>query len=204
MDKNKAYATPEPNFSRFDGLSPAERVLARNAAAREHLRQRRRRWALGSLAVGVVMTVAAGVFLRWPRVDGYVNMAPLTVVSVQGERAAFRIDDAQLAALLGQEVITVPYLLEGMAPAELFRYSSRGLLRGETEQSCQLLVHLTNGDLLRLRVNPFKTFAEKDHLGRNDWIVSILRAVFEGGASDDALLSLRYFVSKEPLLWYAE
>ena len=204
MEQNKAYNTPEPNFARFDNLSKEQREQAIQMGEKDFRHQRRCRWFLCSLILFAILALASCIFLKWPRLDGYVNIAPLTVVSVQGERATFQIDNAQTAELLGQNIITVPYLLEGMAPADLWRHSSRSLLIGETEQACQLVVKLNNFDLLRLGINPFRHFTKQDHMGKNDWIVSILRAAFSGGASDDVLLELRYFVPKEPLLWYAE
>lgn len=196
---------PELNFTQFDELTDEERRREREKAIREVARQHRRKRIICWLSVALVTAAALWVFLKWTRIDGYIDIAPVEVVSVQGNRGTFRILNEEMAEVLGRDTITVPHLPEGFPPADMWLHRNEKLLRGEVFQGdCQLLVQLTNFDLLRMGVNPLRTFSEKDVMGHDDWIVHILRKMFADGASDDACLMLNYFVIREPLLWYAE
>lgn len=196
---------PELNFTQFDELTNEERQRERERATRDLARQYKRRLAGCLLSVALVLTVALLVFLRWTRIDGYINLAPVEVVAVQGNRATFRILNDEMAAVLGLDSITVPHLPEGFPPADMWLHRNEKLERGEVFRGdCQLLVRLTNFDLLCMGINPLRTFSEKDVMAHDDWVVHILQTMFADGTSDNACLMLNYFVVREPLLWFAE
>lgn len=196
---------PEPNFAQFDELTNEERQQEREMAARDLARRSRRKLVIGVLCSTLVLVVALFVFLRWTRIDGYIDLAPVEVVSVQGNRATFRIMNDEMTAVLGLDSITVPHLPEGFPPADMWLYRNEKLVRGEVFRGdCQLLVRLTNFDLLCMGINPLRTFAEKDVMAHDDWVIHILQTMFADGVSDHACMMLNYVVVREPLLWFAE
>ena len=197
--------SPEPCFTQFDELTDAERQREREQALKSIVRQHWRRLLICCLSVTLVLAAALWVFLRWPRIDGYINLAPVEVVSVQGDRATFRILNEEMSTVLGRDIITVPHLPEGFPPADMWLHRNEKLLRGEVfQEDCQLLVQLTNLDLLCMGINPLRIYSGKGVIGHDDWIVHILQTMFEDGTSDDACLMINYFVKREPLLWFAE
>lgn len=200
---------PELNFTQFDELSDEERQQESAAAIAEVDMQQKRQWLLHRLGWTafwvVVITMAAMIFLHSTRVDGYISIAPVEVLAVQGETATFRIGNERAVEVLGRDTITVPYMKDGFPPEQLYWTDVQDIQVGDVfESSCQLAVRLTNLDLLRMGISPFQTFSTRDIPTHNFKIRVIFHALFESGESDNAALWIRYPANTTPLLWYAE
>lgn len=200
---------PSLNFAQFDEISAEERQQERSAAIREVDRQQKRQRLMHHLGwtalVIAVAAVIAAVFLSQTRIDGYIAVAPVTVVSVQGERATFLIGNEEAVAVLGRDTITVPYTKDGFQAEQLDVWGRPTISAGDVvDMGCQLAVKLTNYDLLRLGISPLQDFTPRSVQRHNEWITLILHAMFDDGESDNASLWIRYPADVRPLLWQAE
>lgn len=200
---------PALNFTQFDELNDEERQQESSAAMIEVDRQQKRKTLLHRLGwtafIIVVITVAAMLFLHGTRVDGYISIAPVEVLAVQGETATFRIGNERAVEVLGRDTITVPYMKDGFPPEELWWTGNADIKAGDVfDSSCQLAVKLTNLDLIRMGVSPIQSFTPDSVQKHNFWIMVILHSLFETERSDDCHLWIRYPADTKPLLWYAE
>lgn len=200
---------PVLNFTQFDEISDEERRQESSAAIAEVDRQQKRQRVLhrlGWTAFWVVVIAAAVMFFLYStRVDGYISIAPVEVLAVQGETATFRIGNERAVEALGRDTITVPYMKDGFPPEELWWTGNADIQAGDVfDSSCQLTVKLTNLDLLRMGISPIQSFTPRSVQKHNFWIRVILHSLFEEGTSDDCHLWIRYPSNTKPLLWYAE
>lgn len=200
---------PALNFTQFDELNDEERQQESSAAMIEVDRQQKQQTLLQRLGwtafIIVVITVAVMLFLHSTRVDGYISIAPVEVLAVQGETATFRIGNERAVEVLGQDTITVPYMKDGFPPEALWWTGNADIKAGDVfDSSCQLAVKLTNLDLIRMGVSPIQSFTPDSVQKHNFWIMVILHSMFETEKSDDCRLWIRYPADTQPLLWYAE
>lgn len=201
--------SPELNFAQFDEISDEDRQAESLTASHEVDRQQRRQRVLhylGWTAFIIVMIVVVTMFFLYStRVDGYISIAPVEVLAVQGETATFRIGNARAVEVLGRDTITVPYLKDGFPPDQLYWTEVQDIQAGDVyDSSCQLAVRLTNLDLLRMGVSPIQSFTPDSVQRHNFWIMVIFHSLFEEAANDDCHLWIRYPSNTKPLLWYAE
>ena len=155
---------------------------------------------MGWVSFLLVMVLAAGQFyLSRTCIEGHLSLSPVTVVEVLGDRATFRIGDAQAVGVLGRDTITVSYVADGFAPG--LTIGPRISAGDVAENACQLFIELTNFDLLRLGINPLQGFSGVSAQRHNDWMTLILRGEFADGESRNATLFLRYPAGATPLLW---
>ncbi len=200
---------PTLNFTQFDELTDETRrqeyLEASKAVDRQQKRQRlmhRLGWTAFIIAV---VLIAAQFLLSRTRIEGYIAVSPVTVVSVQGEHATFQIGNEQAVEVLGRDSITVPYRVDGFNTETRDKWGRPAVAAGETiDHACLLKIRLTNGDLLRLGINPMQDFDPPSVQRHNEWMSLILRAVLEDGESDDCLLMLRDYPGTKPLLWVEE
>lgn len=209
-----------PDFARFDEISDelrqTETRLARREVAHQQKRQQRLQ-RLGWLLFVIAALLAATQFLlSRVRIEGYIQLAPVTVVSVDGSYATFCIGNEQALDILGRDVITVPYRVDGVAPDGFALWGITAPAAGDVflsgkgaptqtpeevlDEGCKLAVRLTVGDLLRLGISPFQDFSPDSAQRQNEWATFILHALFEDGRSDECTLWLRYPPSVRPLL----
>lgn len=201
--------TPALNFTQFDEITDEARQLESMASSKAVNRQQKRQRLLHMLGrtafVIVAVLVVVLVFLSSTRIEGYISVAPLTVVEVQGERATFRIGNEDAVEVLGRDTITVPYAADGFHPVQLDVFPGSRLASGAvSETNSQLAVELTNADLLRLGINPLQNFSPRSVQRHNEWMTFILHMMFADGVSDDCALWIRYPANVRPLLWVEE
>ena len=135
-------------------------------------------------------------------VEGYLPLSPITVIEVQGERSTFRIGNEQAVEVLGRDTITVPYRVDGFNTENRDKWGRPAVVAGESiDQATLLKITLTNGDLLRLGINPLQDFDPPSVERHNQWMTLILRAAMVDGESDDCILLLREHPATQPLLW---
>lgn len=186
--------TPEPDFARFDELSEEvrqqETLQASAAVDRQQRRQRALCWLVAAGVLVAVVAAVALVFLGSTRLEGYIAVSPVTVEAVQGNYAAIRIGNAQTADLLGRDALTVPYRCYGKALAAGDSY----------DNGCQLVIRLTNLDLLRMGINPQQNFRTRYEQVNAAWLRTILQALFAEGGSDHATLWVHETAAVPPLL----
>ena len=198
--------SPTLNFTQFDEISDEARHLAAAEASvavdRQQRRQQWLRW-LGWAAFLLAVVLAAGQFyLSRTCIEGYLPLSPITVMEVQGERATFRIGNVQAVEVLGRDTLTVPYRVDGFNTENRDKWGRPAVVAGETIDHATLLkIKLTNGDLLRLGINPLQDFDPPSVQRHNQWMTLILRAVLADGESDDCILLLREHPVTKPLLW---
>ena len=198
--------SPTLNFTQFDEISDEARHLAAaEASAAVDRQQRRQQWLrwLGWAAFLLAVVLAAGQFyLSRTCIEGYLPLSPITVMEVQGERATFRIGNVQAVEVLGRDTLTVPYRVDGFNTENRDKWGRPAVVAGETIDHATLLkIKLTNGDLLRLGINPLQDFDPPSVQRHNQWMTLILRAVLADGESDDCILLLREHPVTKPLLW---
>ena len=198
--------SPTLNFTQFDEISDEARHLASAEASaavdRQQKHQQWLRW-LGWTAFLLAVVLAGGQFyLNRTCIEGYLPLSPITVMEVQGERATFRIGNVQAVEVLGRDTLTVPYLVDGFNTENRDKWGRPAVVAGETIDHATLLkIKLTNGDLLRLGINPLQDFDPPSVQRHNQWMTLILRAVMADGESDDCILLLREHSGTKPLLW---
>lgn len=200
---------PTLNFTQFDEMSAEARREEARAASRDVDRQQKwqRVWhRLGWTAFAIVAAVIVlAACLHKTRLEGYITLSPVTVVQVQGERATFRIGNEQATEILGRDSITAPYRVDGYNTENRDKWGRPAVVEGETiDHACLLKISLTNGDLLRLGINPLQDFDPPSVRRHNEWMALILRAVLEDGKSDDCIVMLRDYPGTKPLLWIEE
>lgn len=203
------WVVPRLNFTQFDELSDEERQQESAAAIADAERQQKRqRWLhrLGWTAFWAAAIVVAVIFfLHGTRVDGYISIAPVEVIAVQGETATFRIRNEEAVGMLGRDTITVPYMKDGFPPEELWWTGNSDIQVGDVfDTSCQLAVRLTRLDLLQLGISPFQSFRLDSVQKHNFWIMGIFHMLFAEDRGDECCLWIRYPSNTKPLLWYAE
>lgn len=211
---------PAPDFARFDEISDESRQAETHFARREVAHQQKRQHLLHCLGwilfITAVLLVAAQFFLSRVRIEGYIQLAPVTVLSVEEDCATFRIGNEQALAVLGRDVITVPYCVDGVPPDGFALWGITAPSAGDVflpgkgaptqtpeevlDEGCKLAVRLTVGDLLRLGISPLQDFSPDSAQRQNEWVMFILHVLFEDGRSDECTLWLRYPPSVRPLL----
>ena len=197
---------PSPNFTQFDEIDTEVRRQEARTASKEVDRQQmwQRVWHhLGWTAfIIAVLAVLTGAFLQMTRVKGYIALSPVTVVSVQGERATFHIGNEQAMEVLGRDSITTPYRVDGFNTENRDNWGRPAVVEGEIiDHACLLKISLSNYDLLRLGINPLQDFDPPSVRRHNEWMALILHAVLEDGESDDCIVMLRDHPGTKPLLW---
>lgn len=200
---------PSLNFTQFDELSEEERQQESSAAIAEAERQQKHQRVLHRLGWtafwAALVVVAAMFFLHGTQVDGYISIAPVEVLAVQGETATFRIRNEEVVAMLGRDTITVPYMKDGFPPEELWWTGNSDIQVGDVfDTSCQLAVRLTRLDLLQLGISPFQSFRPDSVQKHNFWIMGIFHMLFAEERGGECCLWIRYPSNTKPLLWYAE
>lgn len=188
------WVMPEPNFARFDEISEElrqqETLHASMTVDRQQRWQQLLHWLGAAGALVAVVVAVALVFLGSTRLEGYFSVSPVTVEAVQGDFVAIRIGNAQTADALGREAVTVAY-----------RSYGKTLAPGDTiENGCQLVIRLTNLDLLRIGVNPLHNFRTRHAQVNDAWLRTILQALFAEGSSDHAVLWVHETAAVPPLL----
>lgn len=200
---------PALNFAQLDEVDADVRRQEARIASREVDRQQKQQRLLHHLGwtafVVTVLAVMAGIFLCQTCIEGYLPLSPITVTAVQGEQATFLIGNAQAVDILGRDTITVPYRVDGFNTENRDKWGRPAVVAGETiDHACLLKVKLTNGDLLRLGINPLQDFDPPSVRRHNEWMSLILRAEFADGKSGNCTLWLRYSANVRPLLWVEE
>lgn len=200
---------PALNFAQLDEVDADVRRQEARIASREVDRQQKQQRLLHHLGwtafVVTVLAVMAGIFLCQTCIEGYLPLSPITVTAVQGEQATFLIGNAQAVDILGRDTITVPYRVDGFNTENRDKWGRPAVVAGETiDHACLLKVRLTNGDLLRLGINPLQDFDPPSVQRHNEWMALILRAAMADGQRNDCILLLREHPATKPLLWVEE
>lgn len=184
----------EPNFGHLDELSDAEREQGKKEAVIAISRHEEARKGLRRLLMlcGMVLAifVGAAVYLSQERMTGFVALPPVTVAALHADKTmTVEWQDEELMDTVGSDKIRVSYHVFG-TPVQV----------GETiENGCQLAVALTNGDLLRLGINPLHKMETHNAVVNNAYKTWALQAMCADGDAEAAVLYIREISNLRPL-----
>lgn len=195
---------PEPDFGRFDEISDEVRQQERQDAMKDlskiekRAKLRNRLIAIGSVLTAlVVLTV---VFLSYPRVSGFISIAPFSVVEIgENNKVTIRINSEQAIEAIGRDTITVSY-----SPMAVWAMRLQFEEGSSFEPPCQLAVQLTNFDLIRMGINPFTSFNPRSVEIHNEWMKYILHSLFDSQLGEEVSLWIYEPCNLRPLFWQAE
>ena len=171
-------------FSRFDEDTSGVRPDECDGKA-----QRIWLMAAGALILAVLL---AGAWLSMPRMHGFLSPGDMTAEAITAGMITVRFHDAETTALLGRECLTLPYRILGTP-----------MTVGEPlPEGCQLMVRLTNLDLLHLGISPLINFHTHYEQVNDAWLQAIFCQMKEEDIIRCMELMVRIQGDIKPLRWW--
>lgn len=185
---------PMPDFAKFDTMSDEQRQTASKLALQTLSKIQKRS---GAAKKFIQITCSAAVFallsilfLSHTRLNGFISIAPLSVIDIKaGQAIEVRIDNTHAAEIIGRNTITVPYSSFG-----------KDIETGEViDSACQLAIELSNFDLAKMGVSPFQDFDTRSVEVNDAWMKFIIRSLFENSMEENTTLWIREISNLKPL-----
>ena len=139
-----------------------------------------------------LLALLAGLWLNIPRLQGFLPIGPLTVTAVTEELVTVALEDEEITALLGRMTLTVPYAIH-----------SRSLTPEERiPHGVQLVLLLTNLDLLRMGISPLADFSTAYPALNDAWLQTVFQAMREEDWRRCGQLVFFDYPNVGPLQWW--
>lgn len=193
--REHSHVPPELNFGKYDELND-EFIQRESAEVFEELSKidRRKQLIKRILSIASFITICAVLciaFLSYPRLSGYISMAPISIVELgENNTVTVFIKDDSVVDIIGRDKISVPYRAYGVSV-------ENGMV---FENGCQLAVELTNLDLIQIGINPLQNFQTSSTDIIKEWRRLIMHSLFETPFSKKATLWIREISNLKPLL----
>lgn len=189
---------PEPNFAQFDEIDEETRQNETNEASkaleRGEKKARRVRILLTSGGILMALIVAVSIFLSRTRIDGFIPVGPFTVLEKQADNLiTISIERPEVIEIIGKDIFAVPCNVFGSE-----------LVAGDTYPTAQLVITLTNYDLMKLGINPLQDYHTRSEEVNTAWLKTIIHALFKTSSTNNTMLWVREIANKPPLVYFSK